>query len=77
MCSLCAKWPLGSWLLEYIYVLLSSGPFMFGMPDITTIIPSPAPGPSIDPGVVLGGTTSPYISHIFRSGHIPSSTPFA
>ena len=68
---------LGSWLLEYIYVLLSSGPFMFGMPDITTIIPSPAPGPSANPGVGLWGTIMPYLIYGFRSGHIPSYTPFA
>ena len=72
---MCASCPLGSWLLEYIYVLLSSGPFMVGMPDITTSIPTPALDPSADPGVGLGGTTAPYISHIFGSGHIPSFTP--
>ena len=33
-CSLCASWPLGSRLLDYIYALLSSGPFIFGMPGI-------------------------------------------
>ena len=63
-------------LLEYIYVLLSSGPFMFGMPDITTSIPSPALGPRVNPGVGPGGTTSPYLAHRFGSGHIPPSTPF-
>ena len=47
------------------------------MPDITTSIPSPALGPSADIVVVLGGTTAPYLAHRFRSGHIPSSTPFA
>ena len=73
---MCASWILGSQLLEYIYVLLSSGPFMFGMPDITTSILSPAPSPNADPGVGLGGTTSPYLAHRFLSGHIPSSTPF-
>ena len=31
---MCGSWPLGSWLLEYIYALLSSGPFIFGMPGI-------------------------------------------
>ena len=31
---MCSSWPLGSWLLEYIYALLSSGPFIFGMPGI-------------------------------------------
>ena len=48
VCSLCASWPLGSWLLKYIYALLSLGPFMFSMFDITTSIPSPALGPSVD-----------------------------
>ena len=67
---------LGSWLLEYIYVLLSSGPFMFGMLDITISIPSPTRGPSADPGVGLGSTTTPYLAHRFESGNIPSSTPF-
>ena len=51
---MCASWILGSQLLNYIYVLLSSVPFMFGMLDITTSIPSPAPGPSVDPSVGLG-----------------------
>ena len=74
---MCAIFLLGSMLLEYIYVLLSLGPFMFDMPDITTNISSPAPGPSADPSVGLGGTTSPYLDHRFKSGHIPSSTPFA
>ena len=70
MCSLCASWPLGSWLLEYIYALLSSGPFIFGMFGIL----SPILGPSMDPGVRLGGIISPYHSHIFGISHIPSST---
>ena len=30
----CASWPLGSRLLEYIYALLSLGPFIFGMSGI-------------------------------------------
>ena len=67
-----ASWILGSWLLEYIYVLLSSNPFVFGMPGIL----SPVLGPSIDSGVGLGGITSPYHAHGFGNGHIPSSTPF-
>ena len=46
------------------------------MPNITTSIPSPTLGPSVDPGVGLGGTTTPYLAHRFRSGHIPPSTPF-
>ena len=69
---MCASWPLGSRLLKYIYALLSSGPFIFGMPSIL----SPVLGPSTDPGVRLGGITAPYRAHIFGSGHIPSSTPF-
>ena len=69
---MCASWPLGSWLLEYIYALLSLGPFIFGMPGIL----SPFLGPSVDPGVRLGGITAPYPAHIFGNGHIPSSTPF-
>ena len=73
---MCASWLLGSRLLEYIYVLLSSGPFMFDMPDITTSIPSPTLGPSADLGVGLGGTTTPYLSHRFESGHIPSAKDF-
>ena len=73
---MCASWILGSQLLEYIYVLLSSVPFMFGMPKFTTSIPSPTPGPSVDLGIGLGGTTTPYLAHRFGSGHIPSSTPF-
>ena len=71
-CSLCTSWPLGSWLIEYIYALLSSGPFIFSMPGIL----SPILGPSIDPGIRLGGITSPYRSHRFGNGNIPSSTPF-
>ena len=66
-----------SQLLDYIYVLLILGPFMFGMPDITTIILSPTLDPSVDLGVVLGGTTTPYLAHRFGSVHIPSSIPFA
>ena len=73
---MCTSWILGSWLLEYIYVLLSFGPFMFSILDITTSITSPAPGPSADLCVGLGGTTLPYLAHRFGSGHIPPSTPF-
>ena len=69
---MCASWPLGSWLLQYIYALLSLGPFIFGMPSIL----SPVLGPSTDPGVILGGITAPYHDHRFGNGHIPSSTPF-
>ena len=67
---------MGSQLLEYIYVLLSLGPFMFSMHVITTSIPSPTLGPSVDHGVGMAGTKTPYVAHIFRSGHIPPSTPF-
>ena len=69
---MCASWPLGSWLLEYIYALLSSGPFIFGMPGIL----SPILGPSIDLGVRIGGIIAPYPAYRFGSGHIPPSTPF-
>ena len=69
---MCSSWPLGSWLLEYIYALLSSSPFIFG---IHVILP-PVFGPSTDPGVRLGGITAPYRAHRFGNGHIPSSTPF-
>ena len=69
---MCASWPLGSQLLEYIYALLSSGPFIFGMPSILSLVLSP----SKDPGVKLGGITAPYCAHRFGNGHIPSSTPF-
>ena len=74
---MCTSWILGLQLLEYIYVLLSSSPFIFDMLDITTSIPSPSPGPSVDLGVGLGGTTTPYLAHRFESGHFPSSTPFS
>ena len=63
---------MGLQLLEYIYALLSLGPFIFGMPGIL----SPYLGPSTDPGVRLGGITAPYRAHRFGNGHIPSSTPF-
>ena len=33
-------------------------------------------GPSIDPGVRLGGIKSPYHAHRFGSGHIFPSPPF-
>ena len=69
---MCTSWPLGSWLLEYIYSLLSSGPFIFSMPGIL----SPVLGPTTDLGVRLGGITSPYHAHRFGNGHIPYSTPF-
>ena len=69
---MCASWLLGSWLLEFIYALLSSGPFIFGMLGIL----SPILGPSTDPGVRLGGITAPYYAHRFGNGYIPSSTPF-
>ena len=49
---------------------------MFEIPDITTIIPSPALVPSADLSVGLGGTTTPYPTHGVRSGHIPPSTTF-
>ena len=69
---MCASWPLGSWLLEYIYTLLSSGPFIIGMPGILL----PILGPSADLGVRLGGITVPYPVDRFGNCHIPSSTPF-
>ena len=47
-----ASWPLGLWLLEYIYALLSLGSFIFGIPGIL----SPILGPSVDPGVRLGAS---------------------
>ena len=37
---------------------------------------SPVLGPSMDPGVRLGGITTPYPAHKFGSGHILPSTPF-
>ena len=70
--SLCTSWPLGSRLLEYIYALLSLGPFIFGVPGIL----SPILGSSTDPGVEHGGITAPNCAHGFGNGHIPSSTPF-
>ena len=72
MWYLCVSWPLGSWLLEYIYALLSSGPFIFNMPSIL----SPVLSPSTDPGVRIGGIKAPYPAHRFGSGHILPSTPF-
>ena len=53
-----------------------TGPFTFGMVNINTSIFSPAPSSSVNPGVGLGGTISPYLAHRFGSGHIPPSTPF-
>ena len=72
MCSLCASCPLGSQLLEYIYALLSLGPFIFSIPGIL----SPVLGPGTDHGVRIGGIPSPYRAHRFGNGHIPSSTSF-
>ena len=69
---MCASWALRSQLLEYIYALLNSGPFIFGMPGIL----SPILGPRMNTGVKLGGITAPYCAHIFGSGHILPSTPF-
>ena len=51
---------------------MSLGPFIFGMPGIL----SPVLGPNTDPGVRIGGITTPYRAHRFGKGHIPSSTPF-
>ena len=62
---------MGLQLLEYIYALLSSDPFIFGVPSIL----SPVLGPSTDPSVKLGGITAPYHAHGFGNGHIPSPTP--
>ena len=59
---MCASWPLGLQLLEYIYALLSLGPFIFSMPGIL----SPVLGPSTDPGVRIGGITTPYPAHRFE-----------
>ena len=67
-----ASWPLGSQLLDYFYVLLSSSPFIFDVPGIL----SPILFPIMDPGVGIGGIISPYRAHRFGSGHIPPSTPF-
>ena len=69
---MCASWPLGSWLLEYIYALLSSGSFIFGILGIL----SPILGPSTDSSVRLGGIKAPFHAHIFGNGHLPYSTPF-
>ena len=69
---MCTSWPLGSWLLEYIYALLSWGPFIFGMPGIL----SPILGPSMDPGVKIRGIIAPYPARRFGNGHILPSTPF-
>ena len=69
---MCASWTLGSWLLEYIYALLSSGPFIFVMPGIL----SPVLGPTMNLGVRLVVITAPYPTHRFGSGHILPSTPF-
>ena len=69
---MCAIWPSGLRLLEYIYNILSLGPFIFGMPGIL----SPVLSPSTDSGVILGGIIAPYRAHRFGNGHIPSSTPF-
>ena len=51
---------------------MSSGPFIFSILGIL----SPILGPSMDPGVRLGGIITPYHAHGFGSGHIPPSTPF-
>ena len=60
-CALCAL--VGLWDRGYlsIYALLSSGPFTFGMLGIL----SPILSPSTDPGVRLGGITTPYCAHRF------------
>ena len=44
------------------------------MSNFTTSIPSSSTSPSVDLGVALEGTTTPYLSHRFGSGHI---APFA
>ena len=60
------------WLLEYIYVLVISDPFVFDMPGIL----SPVLGHSMDSVVRLGGITAPYRARVFGNAHIPSSNPF-
>ena len=62
---MCASGILGSWLLEYIYVLLSSDPFIFSMPGILSSVL----GSSTDFGVGLGGIIAPYRAHGFGNGH--------
>ena len=51
---------------------MSSGPFIFSMPGILSLVL----GPSMGPGVKLGGITAPYPAERFGNSHIPSSTPF-
>ena len=51
---------------------MSLGPFIFSIPGILL----PILDPSMEPGVRLGGITTPYHAHRFGNGHIPSSTPF-
>ena len=55
-----------------IFMLLDFGSFIFGMPGILSLVL----GPSMDPGVRLGGITTPYRAHRFGSGHLLPSTPF-
>ena len=51
---------------------MSLGRFIFSRPGILSHVLCP----SMDPGVRLGGITSPYRAHGFGNGHVPSSTPF-
>ena len=67
---------LGRSSVETRSVPLSSGPFTFDIHDITTSIPSPILGSSVDPGVGMGGMSTPYLAHQFKRGHITPSNPF-
>ena len=70
---MCASWPLGSWLLEYIYALLSLGPFIFGMPGILSPVWVLVRTLVSD----LGASQPLTVLIDLGSGHlIPSSTPF-
>ena len=51
-------------------------PFTFNIQNVLASIQSSIQGPSVDPSVGLGGTSTPFTAYRFVGGHIPPSTPF-
>ena len=61
---------------ETHHIPSSSGQFIFGMPDMTTIFSLSIIDPHRGTSVVPRGTTIPFHADSFGSSHISPSTPF-